>query len=847
MDLKNLLSNATYEEDRLGFLTRAIYLARASDLAYKDDANWTAKQLGVSRVHAFGYPANQLIPNTCGFWFRHDKVAALVFRGSKTKQNWLANFDVFPLESRNHPWGTVHPGFWASFQCMIDSELSRFAEEAEKADTIWLSGHSLGGAFAVLAAAWLKQKKGWNANILTYGQPMTGLADFKAQFDRELPNCLTRIINGKDVIPRLPGMDYVHIGQAKKIKGDGLQALGSTDLGISDEDSAPANLEEFQDFLNKLEATPEREFIDAQPQGAVLGAHKWIYDHRIRLYVEQLILVQQRLLSQTGKPVPKHVDVAGGNLADAIHEDEANQKAEKVRRRRVKEQKRKKQIVLQATARLDFNTNPKITGEPEAEVSKPERSATGFLLPGGWLLTCHHVIKTKDTANEIRAIIGYNRGKDGWLNTGTAVHLKPAKGFFSGKENDWTLVRVARNYRTLTRGVSLEERPATPSEYANMYEHPLMMPLKIGKGIVSSATENWVTYTIHTKDGSSGSPVINDNGDVIAMHHGENDSTSNKGIPISAIIRQIKEANNSPWPSIQRWGKWPINRGIKALGCLLFVGLVVSLLCYYISRPERNYKAVNVREGRKTHEIIICPIPRGIFSRNNKKDAKGNSIEIQKDFWLGQHEVTQSEWRAVMKNVAGFQEGRLNPSFHKGDEYPVEGVTWTEAKRFCDELTRLEEEARTLPTGYKFDLPTEEQWEYACRADTSTPFHYGDCLWKDEDARKPKANFKYHENELENQTEEVGSYVPNKWGLLDMHGNVWEFCRQPNLDEWTVKIRGGCYFNPIQNCTSTSSETWKRGTESDSEVKPPADLPTAQRVISRYAGFRVALVPEDQK
>ena len=87
-------------------------------------------------------------------------------------------------------------------------------------------------------------------------------------------------------------------------------------------------------------------------------------------------------------------------------------------------------------------------------------------------------------------------------------------------------------------------------------------------------------------------------------------------------------------------------------------------------------------------------------------NEKQHEVTLTRDYWMGKYEVTQGQWQAVMGD---------NPSFFQnGDDYPVEEVTWDEAKRFCDKLNELNKDR--LPSGYRFDLPTEEQWEYACRA-----------------------------------------------------------------------------------------------------------------------------------
>jgi sulfatase modifying factor 1 len=128
-------------------------------------------------------------------------------------------------------------------------------------------------------------------------------------------------------------------------------------------------------------------------------------------------------------------------------------------------------------------------------------------------------------------------------------------------------------------------------------------------------------------------------------------------------------------------------------------------------------------------------------------------VQITRGFWMGKTEITQAQWNAVMKaNFARF----------KGANLPVEMVKWEDAVWFVDSLNHRIE----LPAPWQFALPTEAQWEYACRAGSQTPFSTGSKLPPDQ------ANF---DSKIE-RTRPAGSYTPNAWGLLDMHGNVSEWC-----------------------------------------------------------------------
>ena len=130
------------------------------------------------------------------------------------------------------------------------------------------------------------------------------------------------------------------------------------------------------------------------------------------------------------------------------------------------------------------------------------------------------------------------------------------------------------------------------------------------------------------------------------------------------------------------------------------------------------------------------------------------------DFHIGKYEVTQALWKAVMDN---------NPSNFKGDELPVEEVSWNDVQEFLQKLN--------AKTGKTYRLPTEAEWEYACRAGTTTPFNTGNNLTTSQ--ANYDGNYPYNNNaegEYRNKTMPVGSFPPNTWGLYDMHGNVWEWC-----------------------------------------------------------------------
>jgi formylglycine-generating enzyme required for sulfatase activity len=148
-----------------------------------------------------------------------------------------------------------------------------------------------------------------------------------------------------------------------------------------------------------------------------------------------------------------------------------------------------------------------------------------------------------------------------------------------------------------------------------------------------------------------------------------------------------------------------------------------------------------------------------------------HEVTITRPFYMGVHEVTQGQWQKV---TAKASRSRFNASNGGGPDHPAENVQWDEAVDFCNRLSALPAEKKA---GRTYRLPTEAEWEYACRAGTTTPFHFGKTLSSKQ--ANFNGNFPYGEGEKGTylrKTAKVGSGEPNAWGLYDMHGNVAEWC-----------------------------------------------------------------------
>jgi formylglycine-generating enzyme required for sulfatase activity len=208
----------------------------------------------------------------------------------------------------------------------------------------------------------------------------------------------------------------------------------------------------------------------------------------------------------------------------------------------------------------------------------------------------------------------------------------------------------------------------------------------------------------------------------------------------------------------------------------------------------------------------------GSFTMGSESNESGRgsdegpqtAVTITQGFWMSQYEVTQSEYIETIGS---------NPStFTKDPQQPVEKVNWHEAVAYCRQLTTEAREADSLPQGYIFRLPTEAEWEYACRAGTSTRFSYGD-----DPSDSELGELAWYVENSNSSPHPVGQLKPNPWGLYDMHGNVWEWCYDKwqyaypggkskdflaSEDGWLRVARGGSWLYSASNCRSANRDDY---------------------------------------
>ena len=222
---------------------------------------------------------------------------------------------------------------------------------------------------------------------------------------------------------------------------------------------------------------------------------------------------------------------------------------------------------------------------------------------------------------------------------------------------------------------------------------------------------------------------------------------------------------------------------VKDLGLGQFLGRVAPAIDDFAGTQAGQAREDN---GLK---IKFCWCPPGNFtmgSPNSETDRDDNEdqvpVTLTKGFWLGKHEVTQGQWQAVMGTTLEQQLVKADASETRGvgTNHPMYYVSRDEATEFCVKLTAQERQAGRLPAGWEYRLPTEGQWEYACRAGKSGTYSFGNSATN-------LGEYAWFSDNANGNVRPVGEKRPNDFGLCDMHGNVWEFCR----DGYQAELPGG--------------------------------------------------------
>jgi len=266
-------------------------------------------------------------------------------------------------------------------------------------------------------------------------------------------------------------------------------------------------------------------------------------------------------------------------------------------------------------------------------------------------------------------------------------------------------------------------------------------------------------------------------------------------------------------PHCGKRGRAPVDRlgkRLKCPSCGKFLDEPAS--------PSVEPAPTPVAQGRRTMGLPGSPftnsvgmeflwIPAGTFlmgSPDSDADAYADekpqhSVRIERGLWMAAKEVTRGQYKQFVEET-GHAETAWQTVFEgETDEHPVVKVSWDDAIKFCEWLSKKE--------GITYDLPTEAEWEYCCRAGTTTKYSFGD------DAAK-LGQYAWHEDNAEQTTHPVGQLEPNPWGLYDMHGNVWEWCKDnkrkytkegyaDKLSAYSGKgrvVRGGSWSDQLGSC-----------------------------------------------
>ncbi|MBW4492825.1 MAG: SUMF1/EgtB/PvdO family nonheme iron enzyme [Oscillatoria princeps RMCB-10] len=414
-----------------------------------------------------------------------------------------------------------------------------------------------------------------------------------------------------------------------------------------------------------------------------------------------------------------------------------------------------------------------------------------------------------------------------------------------------------------------------------------------------------ISYDASTYGGMSGGPVVNAAGEVVAVHGmadlsklspqqkadvegrlGENFLTFRWGIPINAYLARFPDVRvrSAGVLELPVSAEWLIAGGIAGgllLGARLF-GFRSSPSSGNYSSPKGvsapqppkpssqgggvrglpfssfAFDAITVdAQGRETNRsrrqaeyfpedlggglmLEMVSIPGGTFgmgSPNSEKERYDREspqhwVTVQ-PFFMGKYAVTQAQWKVVAALPKVNLDLNPDPSRFKGANRPVENVSWDDAMEFCARLSKK--------TGRDYRLPSEAEWEYACRAGTTTPFHFGETFTTD--LANYNGNYTYAsgpKGKYRQETTPVGSFPPNAFGLYDMHGNVWEWCADP----WHDNYAGAPSDGSVWNSGGNKDRRMRRG---GSWVGDPRHCPAANRdgyepeIRNGYIGFRAVV------
>ncbi|NEQ40695.1 MAG: SUMF1/EgtB/PvdO family nonheme iron enzyme [Okeania sp. SIO3I5] len=365
-----------------------------------------------------------------------------------------------------------------------------------------------------------------------------------------------------------------------------------------------------------------------------------------------------------------------------------------------------------------------------------------------YLLTCAHVVE--DMGDKESVLVNGISAE--------VVAMGDTQGF------DLAVLRVEGLNNPLLKLINLSETESRKFQVAGqyLYGQGRRRTLEIiggflgKKSFITQENERVIAWGLfidsgdRLRPGYSGAPVIDlETGDVLGIATNmEKDGT--EGVAISV------EALSKIWLEIPP----AISQQLKPL-------------THPVSQQPKFFTE-NLGEGTNLEMVYI---PGGTFLMGSPENEEGRDEEESpqhqvtlQPFYMSKYPITQNQYQAIMGE---------NPSYFQGKKRPVESVSWHDATEFCQQLSQK--------TGNNYRLPSESQWEYACRAGTTTPFYFGETITSE--LANYNGNYNYGnspKSQYRQETTDVGSFPPNDFDLYDMHGNVWEWC----ADDWHKNYEG---------------------------------------------------------
>lgn len=299
--------------------------------------------------------------------------------------------------------------------------------------------------------------------------------------------------------------------------------------------------------------------------------------------------------------------------------------------------------------------------------------------------------------------------------------------------------------------------------------------------------------------------------------------------------------------AVERPARSPMTRRSLFGGALAAAATVIAPL--RAAQPAGSFDGRAPGEEREVDGVRLCWCPAGRFVMGSPPGETGHrpdeaqvDVTLTRGFWAAKFETTQGQWTRV---AGDFPDAAPDARWGRGRDVPVYWVNLGEAEGFCRTLTTRARAAGALPADWEFRLPTEAQWEYACRAGTATATAFGDRLGRDQ------ANFSGqplnggHDGPVPARAVAVGSYAANPWGICDMHGNIFEWCR----DWYHARLPGGVDpdlsgVRGVQNRDGTYSRVRRGGAWNDDGrfCRSAQRLRYEPARRSDHIGFRVVAV-----